>query len=141
MKTSEKPLGHLQLNGENFNHFAPATQERRWIRVGVPSIVLMTQSLLLSQKQASPTILVCMDHCCRKHHCSFEVCKCGSADCNICKPVTLLPDVFKRLKRLPDPTPGVDNYFLPFQGIPPVRSTEHPSTQRNRRKHFHSLPV
>ena len=100
----------------------------------------MTQSLLLSQKQASPTTLVCMDHCCRKRHYSFEVRKCGSIDCNICKPVRLPPDVFQQMKPLPDPTPGVDNHFLPFEKVFGCPTSEEHRPSLHTKKQKKTLP-
>ena len=88
-------LGCLQLKGENFNLFVPATQEEMdtcWSAIqGIDDTI--TPSVSKANLPNHPHVQKFMDHCCRKRHYSFEVRKCGSIDCNICKPVRLPPDV------------------------------------------------
>ena len=138
-------LGRLQLKGEKFQLFVPATQEEMdtcWsgIQCVDDTITPVTKASLTNH----PRVQKFMDHCCRKRHYSFEVRKCVSVDCNICKPVRLPPEVFEQLKPLPDPTPGVDNHFLPFLEVfgQPTSEEHRPSLHiKKQKKHFHSLPV
>lgn len=43
--------------------------------------------------------------------------ECGSSDCSICKAPRLPEEVFEQLQPLPDPTPGTDNHYIPFDEI------------------------
>ena len=118
-----------------------------WTCAAALSSVLTTQSLLLSLKASlpnHPNLQRFMDHCCRKHHYSFEIRKCGSGDCDICSQLDC-HQIFLS---------NSSHYLTPHQertitsshsrtclASPLLRSTDHPSTQRNRGKHFHSQPV
>ena len=82
-----------------------------------------------------------IDHCCRKRHYSFEIRKCGSRDCNMCKPIRLTLEIFNQLKQLPDPMPGKDQHYLPFQDVFCHLTSEEHRPSRNRRKHFQSQQV
>ena len=139
-------LARLQLKGENFHVFVPATQgdmDMCWSSVKRIDNTI-TPSITKATLPSHPNMQQFMDHCCRKRHYSFEVRKCGSDDCNICRPVRLPLEVFEQLKPLPDPTPGVDNTsFLSriYLVTPPLRSIDHPFTLRSRRKLSLSLLV
>ncbi len=93
-------LGCLQLKGENFNLFVPATQEE--IDTCWSSTRCIDDTISPSVTKATlpnhPRMQKFMDHCCRKRRYSFEVRKCGSADCDICKPVRLPLCVFEQLE-------------------------------------------
>ena len=94
-------LGHLQLKGENFNLFVPATQqEMDTCRSAIQCIDDTIPPVMKASLPNYPRVQKFMDHCCRKRHYSFEVRKCGTVDCNICKAVRLPPDVFEQLKPL-----------------------------------------
>ena len=49
-----------------------------------------------------------VDHCCRIHHYSFGIKKCGSPTSTVSKPPRLPPDVFASLHHLPDSILGFD---------------------------------
>jgi len=75
-----------------------------------------------------------MQHCCRKRHYSFEIRKCGSLECNICKPPQLSEEIFNKLKPLPDPTPVSDNHYLTFNQIFGQSTTEEHQPSLNLKK-------
>ena len=52
-----------------------------------------------------------IDHCCQAFHYSFQVKKCGMAECTICKPVRMDPVAFASLHFLPNPVPGLDDHY------------------------------
>jgi hypothetical protein len=58
-----------------------------------------------------------VQHCCEANHYSFDILKCGSSTCYLCKPIRLSEDVFKQLRHLPHPTPGDDGHYLPFSEV------------------------
>ena len=132
-------LGRLQLKGEKFQLFVPATQEEMdtcWSGTQCVDDTI-TPSVTKASLTNHPRVQEFMDHCCRKRHYSFEVRKCGSVDCNICKPVRFIPpEVFEQLKPLPDPTPGVDNHFLPFLEVfgQPTSEEHRPSLHIKKQK-------
>ena len=109
-------LSRLQLKGENFNIFASATQDE--LDMCWSAIKCIDDTITPSVTKANLSdVQKFMEHCCRKRHYSFEIHKCGTGDCDICKPVRLPLDVFEQLKPLPDPTPGLDHHFLPFHDV------------------------
>ena len=112
-------LSRLQLKGTSFNVFTPASQEemdRCWalLKKIEPDI---TPSVTKATLRDYPLIQQFIDHCCRKRHYLFEVRKCVSSDCTICKPPRLPVEVFETFHSLPDPTPGDDNHYTPFHDI------------------------
>ena len=112
-------ISRLQLKGTPFKLFNPATQgemDKCWdsIKQLDPSIL---RNITKETLPNYPQVQEFMDHCCRKRHYSFEVRKCGLPDCKICKTPRLPEEVFQKLHPLPDPTPGVDNHYIPFDEI------------------------
>ena len=81
-----------------------------------------------------------MQHCCRKRHYSFEIRKCGSLECNICKPPRLSEEIFKQLKPLPDLTPGIDNHYLSFSHVFGQNTSEEHQPSLNLKKPKKTLP-
>ena len=81
-----------------------------------------------------------MKHCCRSSHYSFDILKCGSASCTICRPVRLPTDTFKMLHHLPHPMPGEDDHYTPFADVfgKPTTDEHRPSLQQKPKKK--SLP-
>ena len=112
-------LKRLQLKGTSFNVFTPATQEEMdacWASV-TQIDADVTCSLTKATLPNHPRIQEFRDHCCRKRHYSFEIQKCGSYDCEVCKAPRLSEEVLQKLQFLPDPTPGIDNHYIPFHDI------------------------
>uniref|UniRef100_A0A1X7TYS5 Uncharacterized protein n=1 Tax=Amphimedon queenslandica TaxID=400682 RepID=A0A1X7TYS5_AMPQE len=65
-----------------------------------------------------PKVLKFIDHCCQAGHYSFDVLKCGETSCNICAPIRLPLDVFKKLRHIPFPVPDGDGgHYLPFADV------------------------
>lgn len=56
-----------------------------------------------------------LNHCCQMRHYTFCIKKCGKEDCDICKPVRMDKEQFKKLRFLPDPIMGSDDHYLPFE--------------------------
>ena len=117
--TLTQVFSRLQLKDKEFTMFIPASSEemdRCWnaIQQIDPEI---TPSVTKATMRDHPAIQEFIDHCCRKRHYSFEVRKCGKSDCNICKAPRLAEDIFQQLQPLPDPTPGTDHHYIPFDEI------------------------
>ena len=64
-----------------------------------------------------PDLSKFLDHCCRRRHYFFEIKKCGKDGCKICKPVRLPQEVIQQIKPFPDPGPGEDDHYKPFEQI------------------------
>ena len=81
-----------------------------------------------------------MKHCCRSNHYSFDILKCGSASCTLCRPVRLPIDVFKTLHHLPHPMSGEDDHYAPFADVfgKPTTEEHRPSLKQKPKKK--SLP-
>ena len=52
-----------------------------------------------------------LEHCCEERHYFFDILKCGSSECRICKPPTLSTELFQNIKHFPDLTPGTDGHL------------------------------
>ena len=79
-------------------------------------------------------------HCCQSSQYTFDILKCGSAVCNICKPFHLPPEIFHKLRHIPHPTLGEDGHYKPFSDIyGTVTSDACPSFNSNKEK-SNSLP-
>ena len=113
-------LSRLQLKQESFNVFNAATAEAMDQSLTVLKQIddtIINTSINKKSLPDHPNLKEFMQHCCRKRHYFFEIRKCGSLECNICKSPRLSEEIFKQLNSLPDPTPGSDNHYLSFSQI------------------------
>lgn len=74
-----------------------------------------SESITKGNLSSKPQLVRFLDHCCRQRHYFCEIRKCGDRSCTTCKAVRLPDEVFSSLRPLPDPMPGVDGHYLPFQ--------------------------
>ena len=58
-----------------------------------------------------------MAHCCVERKYMFQIKKCMSLTCNICKPPCLPPEMFELLKYFPDPMPGQEGHYKAFSKV------------------------
>ena len=66
---------------------------------------------------------------------------CGIKNCNICQPSRLHHEIFKTLHKLPDPVPGEDEHYLPFENMYDTPTTEvHRPSSFKRSKKQKMLP-
>ena len=67
--------------------------------------------------------------------------KCGQHACTICKPVRMPLEDFEKLSFLPDPVPGNDGHYLPFEEVYGTTTIEqHRPSLRAQNSHQKSLP-
>ena len=73
-----------------------------------------------------------MAHCCKQRHYFFDILKCGKPACMLCKPLRLSASEFSKLSHLPDPTPGTDGHYKPFQEVfkKPTTEEHRPSAKK-----------
>lgn len=91
--------------------------------------------------KSHPSVQQFLDHCCRERHYLFCIKKCGDLNCGLCKPPRLPLDVFSKICFIPDPIPGVDGHYLPFEKVYGTETTEkHRPSQQTRAKRARTLP-
>ncbi|CAC5399985.1 unnamed protein product [Mytilus coruscus] len=82
-----------------------------------------------------------MDQCTRNRAYFFCIKKCGDADCNICAPPRLPPDMFAKLHVLPDPFSGEDQHYKTFQEVYGTDTTEeHKPSSVTKTQTGHQIP-
>ncbi|GBB90338.1 hypothetical protein RclHR1_17260004 [Rhizophagus clarus] len=96
------------LKDEPFKIFEPATKtemETFWESVHLvdDSITIEDTSQKKVADKISPKLQEFMEHCCRKRQYFFEIKKCGSGECDICRPIKSDADIFKELKECNKP--------------------------------------
>ena len=82
-------LSRLQLKQESFNVFNAATAEAMDQSLTVLKQIddtIINTSINKKSLPDYPNLKEFMQYCCRKWHYFFEIHKCGSLECNICKP-------------------------------------------------------
>ena len=113
-------MKRLELKGQAFEVFDAATAdeiESFW------EILLLLESSLrpddTTQRDVKDKerLKAFFSHCCEIHHYSFQVKKCGSPTCGICKPVRMDAHYFDSLHFLPSPTPADDSHYRPFDEV------------------------
>ena len=94
-----------------------------------------------STKELSGRLIKFVDHCCVQRHYFFDIIKCGEANCDICLPTRLAPDIFSTLKHLPDPVPGYENHYQKFSDVLGTKATEqHRPSSKKQSVRDRSLP-
>lgn len=99
----------LQLK-EKFTVFNTASLqsiEELWRELeSVDSTLTSSENLTKRTLQTKPAPKDFLANCCVQRKYMFQVKKCGSLTCSMCKPPRLSAEVFNRLKYVPDPVPG-----------------------------------
>ena len=110
----------------------------------VGALVHFDESLTTSIKKADvgkyPQLKRFLEHCCKERHYFFDILKCGSSECEICKPPRLSTEEFQKLKHLPDPMPGTDGHFLSFDSLLGRPTTEEHRPSLKIKKPKKTLP-
>ena len=88
-----------------------------------------------STLQRKPNLQAFFDHCCQIRHYSFCIKKCGSSECEICKPVRKDGECFRSIHFLPDPVMGSDDHYISFSDVYGMNTSEneHPSLVQRRK--------
>jgi hypothetical protein len=107
----ENLIKRLELKEEPFDTFKAASDEE--IITLWNSLLLIDNSLTMEDNskksiQNKSEFLEFYNHCCRSRHYFFEIKKCGSLDCNICKPVRCDSETWLKVHNFPDPVPTTD---------------------------------
>ena len=96
----------LELKGEPFEMYEAASDdeiEEFWSVLLLIDASLTRENTTRKHISKKSDICVFLKHCCKARHYSFQIKKCASLSCTICKPVRMNSDVFSaELHFLPD---------------------------------------
>ena len=63
-------------------------------------------------------------HCCQITHHAFDILKCGSSTCHMCKPIRLAEDIFNSLHPIPLPIQNEDGHYALFSALFGTQASE-----------------
>ena len=107
----------------------------------VDPTLTFSDTLRKSSLDSKPQLKKFMDHCCVIHKYIFQIKKCGSLTCSICKPPHLPQEIFKQSKFLPDPMHRKEGHYKPFSDVyGTTTSEEHCSSSTKKTKRRKTLP-
>ena len=130
----------LELKGKNFQVFSAASEaeiESLWNSLlAIDHEMRLRHDVKIAAKDLSLALANFMEHCCKKCHYFCDILKCGKPECMLCKPLRLPSSELSKLGHLPDPTPGTDGHYKPFQEVFKKPTTEeyHPSAKKASRR-------
>lgn len=111
----------LKLKDENFIMATAAKEEMiedMWLLLQeIEPTLSSCEPLRKHSIQSKPQLKAFLDHCCVKRKYVFQIKKCGSSTCTICKPPHLPSDIFEQIKFLPDPMPGEEGHYKSFSEV------------------------
>ena len=114
-------LEKLELKGKKFSSFAPSTEDNIdsvWSELLIVDSTLQKDEFLTKRNLPSKQDLMAfLKHCCTRRHYSFQIKKCGSDTCDICKSVELPKEVFHSLHVLTDPVPSEDGHYKTLEEL------------------------
>ena len=136
----------LHLKEKNVKMSPSATQSRmQELNKSLDTVeVCLTEKTPKSILKKLPKLTAFISHCCQSRHYSFCIKKCGEPTCEICRPVRLPSEVFTSVHFLPDPVPGEDEHYKPFDEVYGTETSEshRPSLiQKSKKRVFPSLPA
>ena len=86
-----KLLERLELKGKKFTPFFPASDsdiDSMWEQLlAIDSSIEKGESLTAKNISSKENLVAFMEHCCTVRHYSFQIKKCVSESCTICKPI------------------------------------------------------
>ena len=132
-------IKRLKLKGEDLDVFDAATEseiESFWeILLQIDSSLTITDT---TQKAIKDKIDLkqFLKHCCVSSHYSFQIKKCQTIECAICKPIKISPEIFSTIHYLPNPVPGADDHYKGFEEVYGESPTDkhRPSIQSKQRR-------
>ncbi len=102
-------LRRLKLKDKSFTPFFPASEadiDALWNEVvRVDSTLNREESITTKKLPGKKDLHAFLQHCCTRRHYCFQIKKCGSDNCTICRSPRLPQQVFDSLGVVPDPVP------------------------------------
>ena len=121
-------MTRLMLKETPFQTYTSATVpeiEEFWMSIlELESTLTITEKLNKNNVDKYHNLCAFIQHCCSSSHYSFDILKCGSAECQFCSKPRLPMDVFVTLQHLPHPTPGEDNHYKMFSEVYGTKTSE-----------------
>ena len=121
-------IRRLCLKGKHFEVYSAASMqaiEEIWDNLhSIDTSLKFGDKYQKGSLSSHPSLKDFLDHCCQQRHYSFCIKKCGEADCAICKPPRLPPEIFSQIHHLPDPTPASDGHYKQFSDVYGKATTE-----------------
>ena len=135
----------LELKGKKFCVFTAASPEELddiWTALlSIDQQFPHARDDKFNAKELSERLVRFIEHCCIQRHYFFDILKCGKANCDICLPPKLGPDLFSTLNHLPDPVPGTEEHYKKILDVFGTRTTEeHRPSSKKRSSKDKSLP-
>ena len=128
----------LELKEKKFQIFTAATQDELdelWTSLAVIDKEFQVRhNEKINAKNLSKGVAEFLSHCCRERHYFFDILKCGKSQCSICSPPRLPVTDFAKLGHLPDPLPGNDGHYKPFDEVFRKTTTEDHRPSKSRIK-------
>ena len=83
-----------------------------------------------------PRLLQFLSHCCQVRHYSFTIKKCDVSSCSLCRPVRMPQEASNFFLFLPDPVPGEEGHYRPFDNVSGTATSEEfrPSLKASKNK-------
>ena len=135
-------MKRLELKGQAFEVFDAATDdeiESFWEILLVIESSLEVEDTTQRAIKDKEQLNAFFNHCCEFRHYSFQVKKCGSPTCSICKPVRLDSNRFNTLHFLPSPVPADDGHYHPFEQVYGSKTTEEHRPSLKAKRHCSSI--
>ena len=121
-------MTRLMLKETPFQTYTSATVpeiEEFWMSIlELESTLTITEKLNKNNVDKYHNLCAFIQHCCSSSHYSFDILKCGSAECQFCSKPRLPMDVLVTLQHLPHPTPGKDNHYKMFSEVYGTKTSE-----------------
>lgn len=139
IQPSRKLLDRLQLKGKTFAPFLPASEadiDALWDEVQHVDFTLNREESITKNKlPVKHHLQAFLKHCCIRRHYSFQVKKCSSESCSMCRPPRLPKAVFDTISALPNPVPGEDGHYKEFDQLlgTPTDGRFRPSLQKAKK--------
>lgn len=110
----------LELKGKSFEIYKAAAEDEIqefWEVLLLVDATLKTEDTTKKSIKQKTDMCAFMKHCCKIRHYSFQIKKCGSSSCKICKPVRMDSEMFSTVNFLPDPIPQGDGHYKHFADV------------------------
>ena len=132
-------LDCLELIGKKFCMFLTRRGDNlnlMWSEVQKVDSTLVKDECLTKKSSLPSQSDLFFEHCCVCHHYCFQIKKCGSVECTMCKPPKLPRDIFDTIHFLPDPIQGDDGHYMTFEQLVGSNTDEshQPSLQKSAKR-------
>ena len=127
----------LELKGKSFEIYKAAAEDEIqefWEVLLLVDATLESEDTTKKSIKQKTDMCAFMKHCYKIRHYSFQIKKCGSSSCKICKPVRMDSEMFSKVNFLPDLIPQGDGHYKHFADVYGQKTSEQyrPSLQLSK---------